>query len=563
MKPNDNAPSSIIAQWKKDQNYKEKMRFLQKWPEYVRFKEGDQWPAVTKKTKNFTRITINQCDFVVENKKSNIMSQSLKMIYNFKELPDNADETMKEELTTKTKDFTDLADNTWVDLDQNQLNNDAVDDALTIGTAFYHYYFDSSYVGGQYVKTKGRLCGHTINAADIALGNPQLKPHELQKQPYIIVKTYEDTDATKEYAKKNGENWQLIVSDVDNDEQYDNGKQDIESPNKVVCYTKYFKVNGDVYWTKITQTAIVQTETRLSPVERKFGLYPVEMLVFKPRTKCSYGRGVIEDIISVQKGINFLYSMIAYGVQQTAWPKILAKAGALIQPITNEPGEVITDQDLNNPGDSIKYMQPPNFSNMPPLLIDKLTDSLRQTTGATDVASGESIGANMAAQAIIALQNQAKKPVESYMKQLAASLKRIGKIWEEFFKCFYILPRTVVSTDAKGQKTGKTITPSDYADMEYSLDIDVGAGGEYSEQGQAMFVKDMYDKKDITKYQYIRYSPSSLVPQSMKSDFEEEEQKMLEAQAGADEIMAGLTPDEQAVLAQQPELLNGVMGGGV
>ena len=217
MEQKKQSPSLIFEEWKRDENYKAKMRFAQDWPEYVRFKEGKQWPPVTKNTKNIPRITVNKCDFIIKNKKSNILSRGIKLIYGVKEVPENMDETIEQELDMKAQDFTDLSDNTWNDLQQTQLNRDVVDDALTIGSGFFHYYIDTSYTGGQYVQTKGRLCGHSINAMDIALGNPHLKPHEIQKQPYIIIKTVEDTDALKEQAKKTGENWQLIAPDSEND----------------------------------------------------------------------------------------------------------------------------------------------------------------------------------------------------------------------------------------------------------------------------------------------------------------------------------------------------------
>ena len=560
-------PSSIFANWKRDQAYKQKMGFTSDWPNFVNFKEGKQWPArVVAKWKNFTFMTINQCDFIVESKKSNILAQNIKNVFKPKDVPQEMDEEMEASILEKAKDYTDLAANTWVDVGQNQLNNDAVDAALTIGTGVYHYYYDKTFTGGEYVPTKGRIGAHTVDAMDIALGNPHLRPHEIQKQPYIILKTYENVDEVKEYAKNNGSDYLLIVADADNDEEYESGKNDLEQPNKVVCLTMYYKENGGVQWTKVTRSATVQKTRSLSPTERPFKLYPVRLLVFKARYKSSYGRSILEDVISVQKGINFLYSMIAYGVQQTAWPKILAKAGALIQAITNEPGEVVTDNDKNSPGDSIKYMQPPNFSNMPPLLIDKLTESMRQTTNTGDVISGETLGANMAVGTVMALQNQAKKPNEMYVKQLNDSMKHVGKIEEEFFKCYYILPRSVVSEDKEGKMVSKIFTPSDYADMEFELEVDCGAGGEFSEPLQMAFIQPMFDKGAIDKYQYVKYSPKSLVPVGMAQDFEDEQQALKEqqeqmAQQGAqvDDVMSQLTPEEQQALQADPSLMEGLV----
>ena len=558
MKPNQLTPSSVVANWKRDKNYKAKMGFTSKWPEFVNFKEGVQWSATAMaKWKNFPFITINQCNFIINNRKSNILSRSLKLIFEPEETPEGSNEMMEKELEEKAKDFTALADNTWKDINQDQLNNDAVDDALTIGTGVVHYYFDDNYVGNGKTTTVGKLCGHTIDSMDIALGNPLLKPYELDKQPFIIVKTYEDTEQVKEYAKKNGEGYLFITPDVDNDEEYDSGKNDVEQSNKTVCYTMYYMDKGEVHWIKTTAGATVQKAKRLSPSKQKITSYPISILVFETRKKCTFGRSALEDAISVQKGINFLYSMIAYGVQQASWPKIIAKAGALLQSITNVPGEVITDHDKTGAGDPIKYLQIPSFSGQPQNLIDNLTAALRQTTGSDQTISGEAIGANMAAAAVLALQNQAKKPNDYAEKQLLGFNKRIGKIWEQMFKAYYILPRSIVKEDRKGKKTSKSITPSDYSDVQFGLSVDVGPGGDFSESLQLTVVESMYQKGDLTKYEYVKYAPNNLVPQDMKLDFEEQEDEMEQMEQTKSEVMSKLTPEEQQAVQQDPSLMEG------
>jgi hypothetical protein len=176
----------------------------------------------------------------------------------------------------------------------------------------------------------------------------------------------------------------------------------------------------------------------------------------------------------------------------------------------------------------------------------------------------------MAASAILALQNQAKKPNEMYLDKLKRSKKRVGAILEEFFKCYYILPRSVVSEDYKGSKKSKVFTPSDYADTEFEMTIDVGAGGAFDEALQ-MSQLDMYAERQwIDKYQYTKYAANNLLPQGMKEDFAEEKEladeqaKMMEEQqtmanSQADEIMDGLTPEEQMALQQNPQLMEGLV----
>ena len=544
-------------------NYQERMGFTTTWPEFTRFVEGKQWPAPTEKTKYMPRPVINQCDFIVENKKSNILSQTLKMLYSPEESPEDVD---NEVAIQAAENFTDASTTTWHDLDQDTLNEDCVDDVLVLGTGIYHYYFDNDLKGGEYTPYVGKICGEIIDPMDIVLGNPHLASTQTQKQPWIIIRTYPNTADVIAEATKNGKDAELIKPDGSDgtDARYDSQRINITRPNTTTLLTKYYKENGQVMWMKSTEHAEVSDPKPLSPEGGKpFTLYPVETLTFKKRRKCAFGRSIIEDIIPNQKSLNWGLGMMLLSIQQTAWPKIIAKLGALEQSITNEPGEIITDHGIAQGVDGIKYMQPPNFSNTPMIITEKIMDMTRQVTGTSEINSGEVLGANMAASAIIALQNQAKKPNEGYQNKLFRSMKNIGRIWEEFYKTYYNTPRPITSTNDEGKDVTKTFTGVDHADKNFKLNIDVGPASVFSESLQVSILDKLHDNKELDKYQYVKYMPSNVVPSELKHDFEKEKQKIDEQAAQqeqiteqANNIHSQLTPEEQQHLAENPHLLD-------
>jgi hypothetical protein len=567
---------SVWAEYRRGLDYQTKMGFITKWPEQIRFIEGNQWPPPTEKTKYMPRPVINQLDFIIENKQSNILGQSLKMVFSPEELPEDAD---AEELNKAADDMTDASQNTWNDIDQDTLNEDCVNDVLSVGTGIFHYYYDNTKTGGVFTKYVGGICGETIDPMDIFLGNPQLKPYQIQKQPWIIIRTREDVDTIKEQAKKNGKDWELIqADDKGTDNKYDNAQNDIEEPNKVTCLTKYYKDKGQVHWTKVTESAIVQEARPLTPEGSavSFTLYPVEIVVFKRRKKCTFGRSIIEDIIPNQKALNWGLGMMLLSVQQTAWPKILTKVGALTQAVTNEPGEILTDNYNVGGVDGIKYMQPPNFSSTPIILAEKILDMTRQVTGTTEVNSGEVIGANMAAAAIIALQNQARKPNEKFEKAFGRSVKNVGRIWEMFYKTYFNMPRPITVEDKTGQEVTRTFTGSEYADMGFGLNIDVGPASIFNESLQVSIMDKMYDKGDLSKFEYVKYMPQNTVSGKLRQDFEKQEEEIqqqqeLQARQGQqqqamiDEAISQLSPEELQTLESDPalmeEFVNSIMGG--
>jgi len=566
--PKVNIDSDSI--WKEFQaqglDYQSKMGFDVAYPLYTRFVEGKQWPAATDKTKNMPRPVINQCDFIIENKKSNILSQTLKIVFSPEEMPEGED---NEQLIQESQHFTDAIATMDEDIDQEELDEEMVNDTLILGTGIIHYYHDNGYKGGKNTPYVGKVCGDIIDPIDIVLGNPHLPASKIQNQPWIIIRTYPNTENLKVKAKANGIDETLIQSDNSGtfDAKYDSQQVNLNKPNTTTLLTKYYKQDGQVMWMESTKYTTITEEKPLSPDGSKpFELYPIDMLVFKKRRKCCFGRSIIEDIIPNQKSLNFGIGMMLLSIQQTAWPKILAKVGALNQQLTNIPGEIIEDHSLSPGVDGIKYMQPPNFSSTPMIIGEKLLDMTRQVTGTTEVNSGEILGANMAASAIIALQNQAQKPNQLYQKMFARSKKRQGRIKEEFVKTFYSLPRPIYGKDENGLKVTRKFTGTDHANSNFKLKLDIGTASEYSESLQMSVIQGMYDKKDITKYQFVKYSPKNLVTTEMREDFEREEkqleeqqQQQMQIQQNAENIHAQLTPEEQAMVQQDPTLVNKAM----
>jgi hypothetical protein len=69
----------------------------------------------------------------------------------------------------------------------------------------------------------------------------------------------------------------------------------------------------------------------------------------------------------------------------------------------------------------------------------------------------------------------------------------------------------------------------------------------------------MYDKGDLDKYQYVKYLPKNAVSNELRQDFEKEEEMMQQQQQmqmGAENIISQLTPEEQMILQQNPQILN-------
>lgn len=530
--------------WKRYQqalSYKRNVNLEDIWEECENFIEGKHWPAPTPRTRNMPRPVINICSMIAENKKSNILSSKIKLLYRPHEVFFDL-----EKANEGADIFTKFAENIAKEIKQEDLDDEAQDFATQLGSYAFHYYWDNEVIGGVQSPFFGAMRGEVIHPKNIFFANPAEKDE--QKQAWIQIVSDEPVETVRNRAKKNGiPNWYEIKADNESTEE--------EFKDKEVCrvITQYSRVNGKVVWEQSTKDVQVQKPTYWEPnlnkskikeedieesqepdvpsttgVFRK-QLYPIVFGSHKNRKNCIYGIGEVEQAIPNNKAVNFNVGMMLLSVQQTAWPKILQKTNALArQMITNTPGEILTDTSKGN-GWGVKYMEGGSFDPQALQLTNTLIDLTRTTTGSTEVVTGEVLGANMAASAIIALQNQAKKPVEIYQKKYYRTYEKIGAIWLQFFKYYYNDGR-LFSYEEDGHQYLAQMNGNNYEDYDYSMIIEVGAGGQWSESLSIGLLDNLKAAKDITTDDYIELYPETIMPFKKKLKQIREKRKQEELQ---------------------------------
>lgn len=566
MNDREELAKKIWQDWQNGLQYQKTLRLKETCEQCVDFFEGRQWPVATERTKNMPRPVINIVKFIVNGKKANILSSKISMIY--KPLIYNQEEGQT--ATEGASSFTNFAKHINKEIKQEDLDNQAIADGLKKGTYIYHYFWDREKKTGM-ARFDGGLNGQIIDCLSIVFANPKQKDE--QKQKWIIIQSRENVKTLREIAKKNGiskTEIELINSDDDSEKNYNTEEQEGEEYATVL--TRYFRKNGEVYYTKSTQNMIIQEETPLTPDARKanieiddegntnedeeqvdidkpeqtnfkMSLYPIIVDSYDEREKSIYGIGEVEQLIPVQKAINFDYAMMQMATQNMGFPKVTMRPNALRgKQITNTPGEILTDY---SPGfDGIKYMNPPAFSSMPLTIADKLLEVIRTVTGATEVANGEVLGKNMSGSAIVALQTQAKVPIEDMQKRFWRTHEKIARVWEQFFKAYYRFDVSYV-VENDNQIGTDVFNGARYQNMDFETTIDVGAGSAYSESLSINLLEQALQRGDITFDDYIELYPETAMP--FKAQLKELRKKQL------------LPPKISQKIAQNPQILQYVM----
>lgn len=532
-------PTTIWKQFEQGQQYLETSKLKDEWKECEDFYEGKHWPKATPRTKNMPRPVVNICSMIADNKKSGILSGNVKMIFRPAEM--FGDSLQQAEQGSNI--FTNFADNITKELAQNELDDLAQDSSVQLGTYIYHYFWDTTICGGMQTPYVGAVRGEIIHPKNIVFSNPMEKDE--QKQKYIIIATREPLESVKELAKRNKiQDWEQISADND---YYDD-----ETDNLSFCtvLTKYSRQNGKVVWEKSTKYHYLQKPTFWEPDIKSIKiedledeqeinepenvknydyfrkqLYPIVVGNHKNRKNCIYGIGEVKQAIANNKAVNFNLGMMLLSVQNTGWPKIIQKIGALAkQQITNEPGEIITDT-TRGEGWGVKYMDSPGFNGQALSLTSTIIDLTRTVTGSTEITNGEALGANMAASAIIALQNQAKKPIEMYQRKFYRTYEKIGKVLEQFFKYYYNDGR-MFSYEDQGQRYITALNGQNYKDIDFNLSVEVGTGGVYSESLMISLLDNLRTSGDIDTDEYIELYPDSIMTFKTKLKKMREQKKL-------------------------------------
>ena len=501
--------TSIYNEYLQAKKYFSQMELDTVVPMCVDFYEGRQWGKVTEKTKKLPRATFNLIEMIVNSKISTMLSSPLKIVFTSREMPKQANSLTK---------FNSLMEK---EMEYDLLCEDILDQAAVEGSSFIHFYWDSEAIGkrGEY---KGGVRAERVDLLNVVVENPcQVN---IQKQKWIILESkmnLEDVQKMCEIKKDK----KLIVCDQ-------NQENDIQ--NKVTVLTKYFRINGEVYFQKSTKNVILHKPRPLNPdllddafikennSQNRFiaNLYPIEVYQYKQRKNCIYGRGEVEPIISNNRTINFNTAMMSKGVEDQGFGTIVQREGALRpgEKITNDSSKVLIDRYKG--GQNGFYSLSKNPFNPDAYQLNKdILETTRQITGATEVMTGEVMYNNQSGTSIAYLQQQARRPLEKLCKRYKQFRIRCAEIMFQFYCLFYEEKEFLhKSKNEENLFENQNITIKDsfngkeYRNIDFDITVEIGSTNEYSEISELSLLDTLLKGDYISLKTYYKLYPDHLLP---------------------------------------------------
>ena len=451
------------------QTYKDSKGITQGARRSVDFYEGRQW-VDTKTKAPIERPMVNVIQNVIDSKEANILAKTYAL--NF--ILDNDNYS--------TENVTKFARFQMKEMGQEELNRCGVHDGLIKGTFIWAFIWDEDANGRLGVKN-GAVRAVNIDIADFAVSNPNER--DIQKQDYIIWRSRESVASVKAICDTLSE--EEMDELIENDGFEPRYNKDIEQDNEkmVYVYTKLFKQDGEVYFTKSTKDVVIQKaiclnpnvvaeaikkerkkkteenqdgiyemdhqlrnsldETTTTSIEEEYqekykaNLYPVVIDSFIKRDNSIFGLSFVEQMIPMQKIINQLITSNTLSCMKSSMPTLVVKEGALgTQKIDlSKPGGVLIDK--SGVGvNGISVLNTGSIATTQFTMAQEMISMMKDNARASDVLDdGRNISGATSGYAISQLMTIQEKPVAQWQEVLARCIEREGLILEMYYKLYY------------------------------------------------------------------------------------------------------------------------------
>ena len=208
-----------------------------------------------------------------------------------------------------------------------------------------------------------------LDILNVAFGDCTLD--DVQKQPYIIVKNYRDTETLKNTAIYFGANKTSVA----------NIKPDFDG-NKTSVYTKFYKEkdqNGEI---KVKAVVVTENAVIRKPFDTNLTLYPICIFAWEKVKNNIFGQSEITNLLPNQIAINRLITAQVWAAMSMGMPIMTVNGDTVTGEISNDPGQIIKVYGSNEDvAGAIRFVTPPDFSENFQKAITSLTNNTLEMSG--------------------------------------------------------------------------------------------------------------------------------------------------------------------------------------
>ena len=428
----------------------------------------------------------------------------------------------------------------------------AIRNAAVDGDACLFVRFDPNIDTGK--TYRGDIVCDLVENMNVMFGNPH-NP-EAQEQPYIIIAQRKPVSELRDEAREYGASESEVMAIVSDSDAHQMEKG--ESDTLATKLTKLWRENGTIWVTETTQTVTIR-----KPFDTKYKLYPLCWMPYE-ETKSSYhGRAVITGLIPNQIEVNRLMAAYMVSVQTNAFPKVIYDSEK-IKNWTSKPGVAVAAKNLgvSRVTDWITSIRGGDVSYQVMDVVDNLVSMTRDFMGANDAALGNVKPDNTSA--IIAVQQGATMPLQIQRMNMYQLVEDFIRICLDIMRVDYgerevildeAVTRPVLTADGRPavdeagnpiveEITRTVVDYSGFNDVNYSLNVDVGASSYFSELIQMQTMDNLLQLGLVDEIIYLESAPNKYIPNKAK---------IVQAAKDRKEQMLQMAQQQQQII-QPPDL---------
>lgn len=549
--------------------YKTSRGYYEKWAEFQRFWEGDQWGPVTERTKNFPRPVTNHYSEIIEMKVAGLTYEppevyfepkkgSLRSQFKVQVSPINPEEepfeiTPSDLLSTATEHI--MNHNDFEKVLENFCRS-----AGLLSDGLVYLYWDNTAFGKGEGSFIGEIAMMEVDITDFYVGDPS-EP-DIQRQPYLIITERRPIDQVKEEYEQYSDAVNHLQKEppTDTKKSYDHEKTEQKDADYV---------NLIHYWEKsaVTRTKTVD-DVEVTLMENEFNyyvvcqdfvirekkdcfkysrMYPFAHFPWYPRRKSFYSKSESAELINNQKELNRLQGISLLGAYNAGLPNIRYKEGFVKKEDLPEGpgGKVIEDSTPPGQGWGVDYMQPPTIASYIPMLKDAMSQGMKDTSGVHEAWSGKAPSAHLNASAIMALQEAAGVRIRGIQRRMYSAIRDIGRIALGMMKEHYTEQRAFKVFGKNAVEGIAWFNVEQFKEMEFDVKVTMGSASPYSKTVVASTLENMLDRGVIDGEIYRKMLPPEVFPRvsdlnELYEEREAEQQQMIMEQqlAIVDEVVA-------------------------
>lgn len=388
---------------------------------------------------------------------------------------------------------------------------------------------------------KGDIELEIIDNTNVMFGNPYSE--DVQSQPYILIIQRLFVGQVKDMAEAMG-----VPKDQIANIKADNETMTLtttSSDELVTVITKFWKEKKEEVtgYDPITKQKIKRTRTSVhmtkcthsvtlrEPVDLGYTHYPIAYMTWEHVKNSYHGRSPITGLIPNQIFINKIYAMCMVYMTNMGFPKIFYDSTKLGK-LSNDVTKAVALPNMDMAGKMIDAIKAPDFSNQIIQLVDSTISYTKDFMGASDAALGNISNPNNTS-AIVAVQQASSVPLElqkldyyQFYEDIVRAIVdviannygiREVRITEEQAKKLNLLDSLDPMTGMPTYQTSMTLDFSTLLNMNYDIDVEIGASSYWSETTQVQTMDSLFEKGILTDpVMYLDGIPDKYIPNKQK-----------------------------------------------